>query len=241
MQKRIVLPFWLIVVLHAGVLQATMQSYTYSGSLSGWGGIADGLLLTAGGDWSRPNTRLSWTVDNVTTPGKWHYSYTITVPSGDVQCVIIETSDASPGPAFTGANLFSLATDPPDWFNYMQIGTHSRWSNLNLPDDVYGIKLCADRDPISLTISFDSDRAPVWGDFYAMSFLVDDPQGDYRNTLHNWGFTLNDQDPSDPPGDGSLNHHVLVPDSVTIPAPAAVLLCGLGTALTGLLRQRGRL
>lgn len=240
--KRRVLGVGLVVLGYAASLQAAPAPYVYTGSLSGWGGVADGLLVTAGGDWSRPATRLSWTVDNVTTLGKWHYAYTITVLRADVQCVIIETSDDIPGPAFTEANLFALTTDPANWFNRMQIGTHSKWDNVNLPDDMYGIKLCAIRDPLSLTISFDSDRKPVWGDFYARSFLVDDPVEDYANTITNWGFSMNDVDPLCPPRSGSVDHHVLVPDTGTeIPAPAGAVLAGVGAVGAGWLRRRRRL
>ncbi len=240
--KRTVFVLGLALVLGAGPLQAAMVPYVYTGSLSGWGGVGDGLLVTAGGDWSRPATRLSWTVDNVTTLGKWHYAYTITVLRADVQAVIIETSDDVPGPAFTGANLFSLSTSPANWFNYMNIGTQSRWDNVNLPDDVYGIKLCAIQDPVTLTISFDSDRTPTWGDFYARSFLVDDPVEDYVNTIYNWGFSLNDIDPLDPPRSGSVDNHVLVPDTGTnVPAPAGAVLAGMGAVVTGWLRRRRQL
>ncbi len=240
--KRTVFVLGLALVLGAGPLPAAMVPYVYTGSLSGWGGVGDGLLVTAGGDWSRPATRLSWTVDNVTTLGKWHYAYTITVLRADVQAVIIETSDDVPGPAFTGANLFALSTSPANWFNYMNIGMQSKWENVNLPDDVYGIKLCAIQDPVSLTISFDSDRQPTWGDFYARSFLVDDPVEDYVNTIYNWGFSLNDIDPLDPPRSGSVDNHVLVPDTGTnVPAPAGAVLAGMGAVVTGWLRRRRQL
>jgi hypothetical protein len=47
------------------------------------GAGADGELL-AGGAWIDAATALSWTVDNTTTFGKWHYAYTLTVPTGDI-------------------------------------------------------------------------------------------------------------------------------------------------------------
>jgi hypothetical protein len=240
--KRMVFVLGLMLTFGAGSLSAAMAPHIYTGTLSGWGGIGDGLLVTAGGDWSRPATTLSWTVDDVTTLGKWHYAYTLTVLRADVQCVIIETSDDIPGPAFTEADLFALSTSPADWFNRVQIGTQSKWDNVNLPDDVYGIKLCALLDPVSLTISFDSDRPPTWGDFYARSFLVDDPVEDYVNTIYNWGFSQNDIDPLDPPRSGSVDNHVLVPDTGTaVPAPAGAALAGMGAVLLGWLRRRGRL
>lgn len=237
--KRMAVVLGLVSLVCVGSVEAGFESYT--GSLTGFGGTGDGRLFLGGGfEWISPSTMLSWTVDNQTTPGKWHYVYTLTVSQVDIQCVIVEASDGSRGPVFTEADLFNVSSSPAAWLETVTVGTHSKWEHTNLPSDLYGIKFCSNLDPISLTLSFDSDRAPVWGDFYAMSYPGYDPQlgGVYRNTLYNWGFVA--PDPLDAPQDGSVNDHVLVPDSlaVPIPAPGAMLLGTLGVACGGLIRRK---
>jgi hypothetical protein len=210
------------------------------------GGTGDGALFVSG-DWLSSQTMLSWKVDNITTPGKWRYEYTITVPPyggwwSDIQCVIIEASNGSSGPAFTIANLSSATSSPADWIQSTEVGLHSPADNPNLPRNLYGIEFCTvDIDPKELTIRFDTDRAPVWGDFYARSYVF---EGEF-SSLCNWGLMgMPETDPSDAPCNGSILNHVLVPDSVSIvavPVPGALLLGALGASLTGWLRHNRRL
>ncbi|KKK74891.1 hypothetical protein LCGC14_2879220 [marine sediment metagenome] len=73
------------------------EAVSYEGSLSvGDGG--DGHLV-ATGIWDDDDTTISWVIDNTTTPGKWHYSYTVSVDEGAVSHFIIEVSDDDPGPS----------------------------------------------------------------------------------------------------------------------------------------------
>ena len=70
-------------------------------------------------------------------------------------------------------------------------------------------------------IEFDSIRMPVWGDFYAKC------GGIPPNEAWNEGFAT--PDPLDPPADGSIASHILVPDSF-VPEPTTLSLlvaCGL--------------
>ncbi len=234
----------LVAVLIAGLcprlLQAAPTSYT--GTLT-WTNDALNTPLSvnsvgADAGWFSSDTSVSWTVDNTTTPGLWHYEYTITVRDGgtlstDIQCVILETS-----PTFFWDNLISTSTAPADWLASVDIGSFSRWDNQNLPSDsIYGVMFCTSTvDPTTLTISFDSDREPVWGDIYVRSFT---DNGSY-NTLSNRGGP--DTDPDDAASSGSVKNHLLVPDTVgTVPAPGAVLLSTLGVSLTQWLRWRRRL
>ncbi|MBN2181752.1 MAG: hypothetical protein JW715_07540 [Sedimentisphaerales bacterium] len=203
-------------------------STTYTGSLS----VADG-GLTAYGAWDCPSTLFSWIVDDTTTPGKWHYSYTLTVPHKDISHIIIEASNGDN--PFTMANLFSASSDPAGWIDSIEVQNFNPGgSTPYMPEAIWGIKFDAALDATDVTVSFDSDRMPVWGDFYSKDGKM--PGGGWC-ALYNSGFTLGDYDPFGMPSNGSLQNHILVPDSY-VPAPGAVLLVCIGTALTGMLRRR---
>lgn len=210
------------------VATPAQAGYVYEGDLS----FDNGLIATGG--WSDSDTKLSWVVDNETTPGLWHYSYTLTVRKPSTSHMIIEVSDGDPGPAFTFANLFSPETDPAGWIQGSgEIKTYGPGpSNPGIPGTMYGIKFDGTQDARIVTLEFDSDRVPVWGDFYA--------KGGSDSALFNEGFTANDVDPTAPAASGSYQHHVLVPDTTTVnvPTPGAILLGGFGAGLLGLLRKR---
>ena len=115
--KRILVVLVLLGAVCVSPLQAAPVSYI--GTLAGSGGSGDGdLFITSSGPgmgWVSPNSSLSWQVDNTTTPGKWHYRYTISVPNAsarweDIQRVIVEASNGTRGPMFTSADLSSPAS-----------------------------------------------------------------------------------------------------------------------------------
>ena len=204
------------------------NSTIYTGSLS----VADG-GLTAFGAWNHPSTQLAWKIDDMTTPGKWHYTYYLMVPTKDISHMIIEASNGDR--PFTSENLFSVASSPANWVDSIEIQNFTPNSSTPyMPEEMYGIKLNAAKDATILTVSFDSDRGPVWGDFYSkdgFSTCVG------WNALYNTGFTVNDYDPVFAAMNGSLQNHLLVPDSY-IPSPGGFLLVCIGAVLTSMLRRR---
>ena len=211
-------------------------SISYTGSLD----AADG-GLEGTGFWVNDNgepawfpASFSWTVtDNEN--GTWNYLYNLDVYRADVSHFILETSDS-----FGEDNLFNA--------NYpgtsVEITTHEaspgveQQPNPFLPQDIYGPKFdigdesSPEPDYTSITISFDSNRDPVWGDFYAKCGKTGGQDGT-QNTVWNQGLLIDD--PLAAPDDGSLLGHVLVPD--TIPEPATMGLM----VLSGLMLLRRRL
>jgi len=192
----------------------------YSGQLSS----ADGGLIGTGAWVDTPATpaTIAWSItDNAN--GTYHYQYTLT-PSdvGGISHVIIETSaNFTSNDIKNASGSFQLGLWSPDTGN----------SNPNMPDDVYGLEFT------SGTISFDSDRLPVWGDFYAKGGKNG---GDGQNSIWNAGFTSPEFNPGNPPANGSVGNEILVPDSANVPEPATISLLGAGLAGLIFVRRRAK-
>ena len=192
------------------ILTPSAWGLIYTGSLSSSVGEIDG---TQG--WIDPGpTTIEWTVTE-NSDSSWHYEYTLTVPSSqkEISHFIIEVSEG-----FGDADIFNQ-TGP---FSKSEIMKHRAGSpgSPGLPDDIYGIKF-DDTTGTTLTIAFDSWRRPVWGDFYAKG------GGRPPNEAWNIGFAGPDTDPLDLPAGGSIDNHILVPDTY-IPEPATFLLLAFG-------------
>jgi len=210
----------------------TWAAPTYTGMLasdfeSGNSMGADGLLLGNNG-WVHAEQPLvlRW---NVSFDGSlWNYEYTFNelALQGGLSHIILEVSDTL---------LASDIIDPTYAFEGPAQYDPSNPANPSIPGIVWGVKFGTEGAAGLTILSFDSTRAPVWGDFYAK----DGTQG---GAAWNAGFTNPDTDPLNVPANGSINSHLLVPDSVItppVPSPAAVLLGGMGTVLVGWLRRKG--
>ena len=179
--------------------------------------------LTASGDWLADGFTVAWEI----TPngdGTWHYSYVFTKSDGspltkDVSHFIIQVSEN-----FTSDDIST--GQEPEYYGPSP-------SNPGIPGSLWGVKV----DSGGNSFSFDSPRAPMWGDFYAKDGQAS--TGGIKNYVYNSDFgeaVANANDYNAPhaidPDQNSL-YKILVPD--TIPEPATMVLLGLGSIL---LRKR---
>lgn len=201
----------------------------YTGSLT-W---ADGGLVASDG-WADNSTVFSWTVQSVGTSGGyviWQYTYNFTVPTKGISHFIIEVS-----PDFSANDLLNVDGPTGTMWELGQFAPGP--GNPNMPDNITGISFGKDPDfGTSVTISFTTLRAPVWGDFYAKGGTDGKGQDKIWVTAWNAGFTNPDTDPDPlvyPPRDGSVLNHILRPDTVVKGPDGGATVALLGLAVLGL-------
>ena len=170
---------------------------------------------------------INWTVtQNINQ--SWHFDYVLSVYRAEVSHFVLETSQS-----FTNQDIFNLQGHS----GAVNVGWHNVGpGNPSIPSNVYGIKFDSTVGT-NLHVSFDSWRAPVWGDFYSKCGNV----GGTQNTAWNAGFSTTDTDPISPAANGSLLNHILVPDTTVVPEPGSMMALGAGIiAMLASTRRRER-
>jgi len=201
-------------------------------------GTLTGDQLGGSGTWFPAS--ISWTVEEAVYGSEWRYSYEFSAGTCEVSGFILQVS-----PNFTADNIWDASGD----FEIMGL--------RNLEAEFYGIKFDG------VCISFSSDRAPMWGNFY-----VADGQGNAAWTLNTGDWErlnaggMNDNtkatgiyippfgDFTEDDGSGVIVNgcsylgFILVPDSKgppPVPEPSSLLtlMCG-GMGLIGFAVRRRR-
>ncbi len=225
---------------------AVAPSYAFQGTLAWMDGPSS--QITAYGDWAAPTTSITWDVTNYGS--HWLYTYSLNVTRKDISHFIIETSGSEEkpivieGPGVVNPDIWDIAgsggaggassDSPRHW------STAQGASNIFMPDGgMYGIKFEAVSDSRSWTVSFKSNRPPVWGDFYAKDGM--------GVAAYNAGFTGGYFDGSAAnlvTRDGTyLDTQLAVPDTrsgSTVPEPSSIAALVLGLPALALAARRRR-
>jgi hypothetical protein len=213
----------LTVAAHAvPVLGTAVDEAYYTGSRD----IVDG-HLTGNGVYA-DSFVISWTITEA--GGVFHYAYELSGLDQDLSHIIIQVSDN-----FTEEDIWNATQDSADGDPQTYSPSDPGNSNPGLPNSIFGIKFSGG-DGDTYTVEFDSDRAPMWGNFYAKDGRQ--PGTTNVNYAYNDGLAnLTSEDILD---------FIAVPDTVgdgddeepVIPEPMTLGMVGIGLGLVGMLRRR---
>lgn len=199
--------------------------------------VAEGCLV-ATPTWSTQNATVGYAVTApAVSGGAWHYSYTFAAGDGgalakEISHLLLEVS-----PNITDASVATLFSNfsPAPHADLVEDWGDEGGSSPGIPSTLYGLKWEVGAG--TFTWSFDSLRSPVWGDFYSKDGRNDGV--DVYAYTSGWGTD---------PATGALGAlgWVPTPDTVgevdprivDVPAPAALVLLGLGLLASTLLRLR---
>lgn len=199
-----------------------------SAALGVVGSLSSPSELIVGGNWANTGYVVSYAVTQ-NGDGTWHYEYSLRTISG---------ANLTPNTSHFIIQLSENINPQTDLFNFsgpisqVEYGTFGPApSNPGFPtgESIFGMKINTTNGVADF--SFDSVRAPMWGDFYAKGAQ----DFAYNSDL---GVPVVNADDYLSPALSALGqplNKILVPDTV-IPAPGAAALLGLG----GLLAARRR-
>jgi hypothetical protein len=223
---RVLAALGMVLLLGGASLQASIVDALSTPDTSG---------IIAGDNGWGPNEdgyRVTWTISQ-NLDLTWHYKYEFSKANGDsldklTSHIIISLSDD-----IEESDLFNFGSDVQGW-NFGTFGPAPGSPGFPTGESISGVKIDLWND--QTVVEFDSNRQPMWGDFYTKDGVS---QGlwNYAYNTDLGVIVANPDDYMGTPVDAFNNelHKILVPDTI-IPEPATICLLSLGAP--ALLRKR---
>lgn len=192
------------------------------------GSLASGSGLTGTSNWAA-NMNISWNVSLLNNVYTYTYVFADndTGQKKDISHIILQTSDN-----FSAANISGLKINDTNGQYELQTWT-TQQGNPNIPASVYGLKIEDGPDASTWTVVFQSDKAPMWGNFYAKNGQTNQ----LDNTVWNTDFLIA---PSDRDSFNSVGNYIAVPDTNVIPEMPSSLLGAISLIPTALVALKRR-
>ncbi|MBL8177653.1 MAG: PEP-CTERM sorting domain-containing protein [Bryobacterales bacterium] len=197
------------------------------GELTGNRDAGNGIAFTTGVSFT-----VEWTISPIS--GGYHYTYLITGTTGrgmGVSHFALDTSDncTNQNGCVTNVTVNGVAVDSSTLVFGANTGQNG---NPNFPGNFFGVRFGGQINPstgtnqLPLTIAFDSNRVPVYGDFY----LKLGQGGVSSNGGAGWNTGATNH------GSTSILDFIARPDTVTVdtPEPATLAMIGAGLILASL-------
>lgn len=218
---------WIVCFVLLAVVSAGTRAFAYYEGYISWD-----QNLVASDDWADSTCTLRWLVTFDVSTNYWTYAYSFTTSgSPGISHVITEVSETF------GTDNVQDGTTPT-----YELGTYlpTNPSNPGIPGSLYGLKFEAPEvsDGTLYTSTIVTDRAPIWGDFYAKGGSAN------SNKTENLGYAYNTEfgKPNETPvtDNPNLIGWAVVPDTVTtkVPEPSTLILLGIGILFVAFLLRR---